>query len=936
MTTQLTPQPVRASSAPDAWHALPLEEVAVIWSTSLDAGLPQEEAAVRLRQFGPNEVTARRGRPAWLRFLLQFHQPLLYVLLAASAVTVGLGEYVDAAVIFGVVFVNAVVGFIQENRAENAIESLAGMVMTEATVRRDGRKRWVPSREIVPGDVVLLQSGDRVPADLRLVWQRRLQIDESALTGESVPVQKTVGLLAADLLLADRTNMAFAGTLVAGGLGEGIVVATGDRTETGRIAALMGSTQKLETPLTRKLAHFSRLLLFVILGMSAMAFGVGVALGQPAGLMFLSAVALAVAAIPEGLPAAVTIVLVVGVARMARRRAVIRKLPAVEALGSTTVICSDKTGTLTQNQMTVLEIHSGGAHYEVTGIGYAAAGEVRQNDRSVVLTDNAALHETLLAGLLCNDAHISLENGSYAVQGDPTEAALLVAAHKAGLSSTEALRYPRRDAIPFESELKYMATLHDDPGSQRRVIYLKGAVETVLERCADALDSDGRLVPLQRDMVLKASARMSASGLRVLAFARRWVAEGRAALSHDDVAGGLTFLGLQGMLDPPRPEAVAAVRRCQEAGIAVKMITGDHVLTAQAIARQLGLKGDPSRGEDPSHAAAASVDGTTDEPLALSGMDLAALSTEQLPDLSERAAVFARVAPEQKLQIVKALQSRGHITAMTGDGVNDAPALKQADIGVAMGRSGTDVAREAADMVLTDDNFASIEAAVEEGRSAFDNLTKFIIWTIPTNAGEALALLAAILFALSELPVLPLQILWINMVTALLLGLMLVFEPKEPDLMRRPPRPPAAPIITPVLLVRTVVVALMMLAGAFGLFLWEQGRGTPIAAARTTVVNVIVLVEIFYLFNCRSLTRSAWSLGFASNPLLLSGVVAMLLAQLAFTYLPIFNRLFQSAPIGWDSWLTAFGAGLVAYVVIEAEKGLRLRAERARRSSHAG
>ncbi len=926
MTTQMSHQPVLASSAPDAWHALPLEEVAVIWSTSPDAGLTQEEAAVRLHQFGPNEVTARRGRPVWLRFLLQFHQPLMYALLVASAVTVGLGEYLDAVVIFGVVFVNAVVGFIQESRAEHAIESLARMVVTEATVRRDGHKRRIPSREVVPGDIVLLQAGDRVPADLRLVWQRNLQVDESALTGESVPVQKGTTLLAADAPLADRTNMAFAGTLVTSGQGEGLVVATGDRTETGRIAALMAGTHKVETPLTRKLAHFSRWLLVIILGMAAFTFLTGITLGQPAGLMFLSAVALAVAAIPEGLPAAVTIALAIGVARMARRRAIIRKLPAVETLGSTTVICSDKTGTLTQNQMTVQEIFCGGELYQVTGSGYAVAGEVRRDGQAVTPDENAALHEVLLAGLLCNDAHISSEDGTYSVHGDPTEIALLVAAHKARLGTAESLRYPRRDAIPFESELKFMATLHDIPQQQQRVIYLKGAVETVLSRCDTSLDAVGQLVPLDREAVHGQATRMSSAGLRVLAFARRLVPDGYGSLGHGDVAGGLTFLGLQGMLDPPRPEAIAAVRNCQEAGIAVKMITGDHVLTALAIAHQLGLKEGTTSSGKALPAIPDPATGTTERTLlALSGTDLATLPAEQLPELAERAAVFARVAPEQKLQIVKALQGRGHVVAMTGDGVNDAPALKQADIGVAMGQSGTDVAREAADMVLTDDNFASIEAAVEEGRSAFDNLTKFIIWTIPTNAGEALTLLIAILLGLSQLPILPLQVLWVNMTTALLLGLMLVFEPKEPDLMRRPPRHPAAPLVTRILFARTVLVTLMMVAGAFGLFLWEQARGTPIAAARTTVVNVIVFIEIVYLFNCRSLTRSPWSLGLVANPLLLLGVGAMVLAQVVFTYWPVFNRLFHSAPLGGDSWVAIIVAGLAAYGVVEVEKGLRRR-----------
>ncbi len=897
------------------WHQLPREEVAQFLEVNLSTGLSGEEVRRRQKEFGPNRVSARRGTPAWGKFLQQFNQPLVYILLLAAGVTAFLDEWVDSSVIFGVVFINAIVGFFQEAKAEKAIEALAKMVATETTVRRDGRKQRVHSEELVPGDVVLLQSGDRVPADLRLFHVRNLHADESALTGESLPVPKHPDPLTLDTILAERKNLVYAGTLITSGQAESVVWAIGDQTETGRIGRLIASAVELSTPLTKKIAQFSKLALWIILGLAAATFAIGVARGEKPADMFMAAVALAVGAIPEGLPAAVTIVLAIGVSRMAKRQAIIRKLPAVETLGSTTVICSDKTGTLTENQMTVQEIFAGGKLYEVTGSGYEPKGDLRLDGNVIKVPEHPALAECLLAGVLCNESQLKREDGRLKVQGDPTEAALLVAAEKGGLLHSDTHREsPRVDTIPFESEHMFRATLHE--AHQGRVIYKVGALERLLESCTDALGDNNALVALDRDTIHRAAEAMAARGLRVLAFARRHVAAHQANLEPAHVAEGLTFLGLQGMMDPPRPAAIAAVRECQRAGIAVKMITGDHLVTARAIAGQIGLKGREEHGRL----------------VALSGRELERISDEELPEIAERTSVFARVAPEQKLRLVKALQARGHVVAMTGDGVNDAPALKQADIGVAMGITGTDVAKGAAAMILTDDNFASIEAAVEEGRGVFDNLTKFIVWTLPTNVGEAMVLLTAILFG-TTLPMLPVQLLWINMMTAILLGLMLVFEPKEKDLMGRPPRDPKRPLLTFPLLMRTGLVSLIILAGAFWLFFWElRSEGVTEAAARTAVINVIVLVEIAYLFSCRSLHHSVFAIGLFTNWWAIGGALGMLAAQLLFTYLPLMNKLFHTAPIDAESWLRIAAVAGAAFVAVEIEKWIRFGG---RRGEHA-
>jgi Ca2+-transporting ATPase len=898
-----------AADAP-SWHQLDTHEVVQLLDTHCEQGLTAAEVVRRQKQYGPNSVTAKAGTPAWKRFLLQFHQPLVYILLLAVGTTSALQEWVDSGVIFGVVLINAVIGFIQESKAEKAIDALSRMILTEATVRRDGRRLRIPSVELVPGDVVLLQSGDRIPADLRLFDVNNLQIDESALTGESLPVNKHADPLSGDVVLADRKNQAYAGTLVTYGTAEGLVWAIGDKTETGRIAWLIAEATDISTPLTQKIAAFSKLLLWVILALAVLTFFIGVSRGEPAVDMFMAAVALAVGAIPEGLPAAVTIVLAIGVSRMVKRKAIIRKLPAVETLGSTTVICSDKTGTLTENQMTVQQVFAGGQTFELTGGGYEPRGELHIDGQKTDPTRHPALLECLRAGVLCNDSQLVIEEGRHLMQGDPTEAALLVAGAKAGLPHGDTQEaHPRLSMIPFESEHMFRATLHGS--SQGQTIYKVGAVERILPRCHDTLNAEGTTTAMDPESIHAQVAAMAAQGLRVLAMARRCTDTDHQDLKHEHVQQGFTFLGLQGMIDPPRPEAIHAIAKCRRAGIRVKMITGDHAITARAIAKRIGISDEGGDGIQ-----------------ALTGQELESISDEDLPDLAHKTEVFARVAPEQKLRLVRALQSRGHVVAMTGDGVNDAPALKQADIGIAMGIAGTDVAKGAADMILIDDNFATIEAAVEEGRGVFDNLRKFIVWTLPTNLGEGCIILVAILFGLT-LPILPVQLLWINMSTAIFLGLMLVFEPNEKDLMDRPPRDPARPLLTFPLIMRTGLISLFIIGGGFWLFFHEMTvAGETIAEARTAVVNVIVMVELAYLFSCRSLNHSLLSIGFFTNRLAVLGALCMIAAQLLFTYAPVMNQLFHTTPLAPQAWIRILSVALLSFLAIEFEKWIRFGGNR--------
>jgi magnesium-transporting ATPase (P-type) len=880
--------------APLAWHAHSAESAARHLGVDCASGLDDAEAASRLDRHGPNRLSERPGKPAWRRFLAQLSQPLVLVLIAAGAITAGLGETVDASVIFGVVLVNAAIGYWQEAKAEGALAALARSVATPVTVRRGGQRKQLDAGQLVPGDVVMLAAGDRIPADLRVLQQHELQTDDSMLTGESQPVRKHTDPLHANTELADRSNMAWAGTTVVAGQGSGLVIATGDQTETGRIAGLIAAAPDLVTPLTRKMVRFSNWLLWAIGALAALTFTVGLARGETAFDMFMAAVALAVGAIPEGLPAAVTVTLAIGVARMARRKAIIRHLPAVETLGSTTVICSDKTGTLTENAMTVRVLWCGGKGYAVSGHGYSPEGDIRHDEMAAEM--GGALRECLVAGALCNDASLRSERGRWLITGDPTEAALLVAARKGGLDEhTLNALLPREDVLPFDACRQYMVTAHAPDGEH--ILYAKGALERLLPLCVDQLASDGRSVPLDTAAIEQAAYAYAEQGMRVLLLARRLLPD--AAPLTEAAVTRLSVIGLVGMIDPPRKAVIAAIRNCHTAGIRVKMITGDHAVTALAIARQIGL----NAGR------------------ALTGRELAGLDDSALAEVAHAVDVFARVEPEQKLRLVRALQGRGEVVAMTGDGVNDAPALKQADIGVAMGLGGTEVAKEAAAMVLTDDNFASIEAAAEEGRGVWDNLVKFITWTLPTNFGEGLVIVAAIL-AGATLPITPLQILWINMTTAVLLGLPLAFEPIEKGIMRRPPRRLDQPVLDSGLIRRIVLVSFLLLAGAFGLFLRELEQGHTLAEARTVAVNLFVMVEAAYLFNCRSLTQGFWKQGLFSNLWIWAGVGSMLALQLAMTYLPVMNRLFGTAPIGLTEWLEIGLVALLSSSVIALEKWL--------------
>jgi cation-transporting ATPase F len=892
-----------------AWYAQPSQTVAEGLNADVKLGLSSIDANIRQQRYGMNNITEHKGTGPFKRFMIQFHQPLVYILLAAVAVTMALGEWVDSAVIFMVVLLNAIIGFVQESKALQAINALSKSVKSTAIVIRDGNKISISAEKLVPGDLVVLQPGDKVSADMRLINVKDLKIDESALTGESVATEKNSTLLPKDSGLGDRRNMAYSSTLVTYGTGLGLVTETGDATEIGKISTLITTTKTLDTPLTKRIAHFSHILLYAILILAGLTIFIGWLHGQPLIESFMAAVALAVGAIPEGLPAAVTIMLAIGVSRMAKRRAVIRNLPAVETLGSTTVICSDKTGTLTKNEMTVRELWSAGQHLTTTGSGYDPEGDFFLQEKLTNISNMPSVLETLTAGLLCNDSNLhapnSLNDGNmqWSITGDPTEAALIAATIKADIKR-EAVSFERLDTIPFQSEYQYMATLN--VRDSQHMIFLKGSLESLLPRCVSMLDESGNPQKMDMSLIEQQAEQMAARGLRVLAFARKRVANDVDTINHSNVEGDMEFLGLQAMIDPPRPEAIKAIATCHQAGIDVKMITGDHALTAATIACQLGIVGDNSTS------------------LSVTGAQLATMTPSELVAAALKYKVFARVTPENKLQLVKALQSEGHVVAMTGDGVNDAPALRRADIGVAMAMNGTEVAREAADMMLIDDNFATIPDAIEEGRGVFDNLKKFIVWTLPTNGGEGLVILLAVMLGVS-LPLLPIHILWVNMTTAIFLGLMLAFEPREEGIMRRPPNEPNTPIIDATLVWRIILVSTLLCLTSFGLYEFELSLGASQEEARTVAVAMFVVGEAFYLLNCRSLKRSCFAVGINSNSWIWVGIGIMMFLQLLFTYVPIMNSWFSSAPISAEAWLRVFGGGLLIFALVGLEKHWRFR-----------
>ncbi|NJM76966.1 MAG: cation-transporting P-type ATPase [Acaryochloridaceae cyanobacterium RU_4_10] len=881
------------------WYSLPIAEAAQRLKSNLETGLTSTEVDRRQTQFGPNELVGKPGKSAWMRFLLQFNQPLLYILLAAGVVTAFLQEWVDSAVIFGVTLLNAIIGFVQESKAEDAIAALAESVNTEATVIREGQTTRISSNQVVAGDLVLLAAGDKVPADLRLVEASNLTLDESGLTGESVPVEKDPQPLALETALADRTNMAYAGSLVASGQGQGLVVAIASETETGRISQMMEQSIDTETPITRKINKFSQKLLYVILGVAALVFVVGLSRTGSWVDVFTTTVAFAVAAIPEGLPAIVTITLAIGVSRLARRNAIMRKLAAVETLGSTTVICSDKTGTLTENQMTVQGIYAGNQRYSVTGTGYDPEGEILLDDRPIDLANAPVLEDCLRAGLLCNDSHLQEQDGQYAIVGDPTEGALVVVAQKAGLTRQNVEReMPRLSVIPFDSQFQYMATLHQTHTGN--TVYVKGSMESILKRCDRKANAQGQLEPLDRPQIEHRAEAVAKQGLRILAFAKKIVPVGQQSLDRSDLDRGLVLLGLQGMIDPPRSAAISAIRACQSAGIQVKMITGDHPLTATAIARRMKL----SKG---------------DEVRSFTGQELSRMNEQELAQAAESGVVFARVAPEQKLRLVKALQSQGEIVAMTGDGVNDAPALKQADLGIAMGITGTEVAKEAASTILTDDNFASIEAAVEEGRTVYQNLIKAIGFTLPTNGGEGLIVFVGVLSG-TVLPILPLQVLWVNMVSSITLTAPLAFEPKSKNVMQLPPRNPNEPLLTPRLVRRILIISLFNLIAVFGTFLWARQTTGNVALARTMAVDTLISAEAFYLLSISQFIPSVFAkLRYRSRRIAYApaiGIIAIVILQTLFSQWSVMNQLFQTVPVSVTQEAIGIGASLPVIVIV--------------------
>jgi magnesium-transporting ATPase (P-type) len=883
------------------WHATDVDAVLLRVEVDPKSGLNSDQVSQRLAQHGPNSLPASKRRGPWLRFALQFHNPLIYVLLASGIVTFSLKDYVDAGVIAGVVLINALIGFIQEGKAEKALDAVRAMLASHATVVRNGEHHEIDADQLVPGDLVLLESGAKVPADLRLLQVKNLRVNEAALTGESVPVEKNTDTVAASAAIGDRACMAFSGTVVSYGQARGVVVATGAQSEIGRISTLVSEVQTLATPLTRRLDQFARQITLFILAAGLVTFLYGYYLrGLPLLDIFLAVVGLTVAAIPEGLPAIVSIVLAIGTRVMARNKAIIRRLPAVETLGSVTVICSDKTGTLTKNEMSVVQVMLDGHTLQVSGTGYAPEGGFHQDDSAVDAAGHDALQALAQCALLCNNAQLKHKGDSgWHLVGDPTEGALLTLARKAGLDPVEAATAtPRTDEIPFESEHRFMATLHHDHGGHGFVL-LKGAPERVLELCQ--LDPSGQVLDRAAwDARMESAAR---DGQRVLALARCDMPANTSALSMADITQRFTLLGLVGLIDPPREEAIAAVAECQRAGIRVKMITGDHAVTAAAIGRQLGLKAEK----------------------AVTGDEIAGLDDLALQRVALETDVFARASPEHKLRLVDALQAQGELVAMTGDGVNDAPALKTSDIGVAMGKKGTDAAREAADLVLTDDNFATIAKAVREGRVVFDNIKKSLLFMLPTSGGEAGVIMLAV-FAGLALPVTAGQILWINMVTAVTLALALAFEPAEPGVMARVPRRPTEPLITRVLGFRVVYVSLLMMAVTFATFEWELTRGSSLEMARTSAVNMLVVGELVYLFNVRHFTSSAFVRGILTdNPVALWMCVLLIGLQLLLTYAPPMQRVFQTEALDATSWAVILGLGGLKFLAVEAEKAVLRR-----------
>ncbi|TQV70799.1 cation-transporting P-type ATPase [Exilibacterium tricleocarpae] len=893
------------TSPPSEWHHRSFAEALAVFGSNAETGLANDDVHQRRSSCGPNRLPEPRRQGPLLRFLLQFHNVLIYVLLAAAGTTAVLGHWVDTGVILAVVVVNAVIGFVQEGKAEQALAAIRDMLAPKATVVRAGRRQTIAGEDIVPGDIVIVEAGDRVPADLRLLEVRGLKIQEAALTGESVAVDKAPDAVSPSAPLGDRQSLAFSGTMVAAGQGKGIAVATGAATELGRVSGLIAEVQPTTTPLIRQMAVFAKWLTLTILAISAAILLFGLTLADYSfSDLFMAVVGLSVAAIPEGLPAILTVTLAIGVQGMAQRHAIVRRLPAIEALGSVSVICSDKTGTLTKNEMTVASVATAKRLFAVSGSGYAPHGGFLLDGADIAAADYPLLIDLSRGALLCSEAELSGHDEEWTVIGDPMEGALLTLAHKAGLDPTfERRANPQTDAIPFDAQHRFMASLHHDHTGEA-AIYVKGAPERLLQMCAHQRREDHSDEPIDLDHWHAQAHAVADRGQRVLAIATKKTRGDHQALVFDDVEDNLTLLGLVGLIDPPREEAVAAVAQCRAAGIQVKMITGDHAGTARAIARQLGL-------------------GNTDT--VLQGTDIDALDGDALCRQATQVDVFARTSPEHKLRLVEALQHSGAVVAMTGDGVNDAPALKRADIGIAMGRKGTEAAKEAAEIVLADDNFATIAAAVNAGRTVYDNLKKAIVFLLPVNGGESLSLIIAILLGLT-LPITPVQILWVNMVSSVVLAMTLAFEQSERGVMQRPPRRPDEPILSHFVVWRVALVSALFCGGIFGKFAFAQTQGASVEEARTIAVNTLVVMEIFYLFSVRYLNNPSLTLrGIAGTRPVLIAISAVTALQFLFTYAPFMEAFFDTRPLSLQEGLQIVAVGVALLLVLEFEKQMRHR-----------
>lgn len=894
----------QTDSSADNWHSLSVTDA----FAALDAaagGLDTSEANARAARFGPNRLPEPHRPGPVRRLLAQFHNLLIYVLIGAAAITAGLGHFIDTSVILLVVLVNAAIGFIQEGRAEAAISALHRMLAPMASVLRDGSRTRIEAEALMPGDVIFLEAGDRVPADARLIEAHHLKVQEAILTGESVAVEKATHPVAADAPLGDRTCMAFSSTLVVAGQGRAIVTGTGARTEIGRISGMLAAVEPLTTPLLRKMASFARWITALILTCAGLLLVYGFFVQHyEFEELFMTVVGLSVAAIPEGLPAVLTITLAIGVRKMADRHAIVRRLPAIETLGALTVICTDKTGTLTRNEMMVASLVAAGLRYGVTGDGYLPEGEIRPSETGPESKENPALREMLIAGALCNDSAIAGQGDERVVSGDPMEGALLVLSEKAGERPAELQgNWTRLATIPFDAAHRFMATLDQNAVGEAR-INVKGAPEALLELCTQQASTTGGHEPLDRDFWHGEVDRIAVDGQRVIALAGKRAADGARALEKGDLENGLVFLGLVGLIDPPRSEAIESVAECRRAGIQVKMITGDHAATASAIAAKIGLEA-PER--------------------VLTGRDIDRLDDPMLMLEARMTNVFARTTPGHKLRLVKALQAANQIVAMTGDGVNDAPALKRADAGVAMGITGSDAAKEVADLVLTDDNFASIAAAVREGRTVYDNIRKVISWTLPTNAGEASVVILALIMGLA-LPFSPLQILWINLVSAGTLGVALAFERSEIDSMRRPPHPVNAAVLDRDLVWHVVLVSGLFFAAIYGVFNYAIDRGDSLEEARTLAVNTLIILKIFHLFYIRNIytTSLTWEAARGTRAVWIS-VTVVAAAQLLLTYAPPMQAVFDTRPASLLDGAIMIAIGVAFFAIVEMEKQIRLR-----------